>query len=116
MTEQVIYDRGYRGYDGPRLGPPGARKAVYREGVKRILGIGRKGRQKIFPWSLIAVAVVAAFIFIGLHWVIGNVEESIRQGLPTYGGLFDFYSGISLVFIAFAGPALLIPDRTSGAA
>jgi ABC-type transport system involved in multi-copper enzyme maturation permease subunit len=38
----------------------------------------------------------------------------LREGVPTYGGLFDFYSGISLLFIAFSGPLLLIPDRTAG--
>lgn len=114
MTDQVIFDRGYRKYEGPRTGPKGARKAVYRDGLRRVLGLGRKARRKIFPWSLIAVAMVAAAIIVGTHWVIGNVEESLREGVPTYGGLFDFYSGISLLFIAFAGPLLLIPDRTDG--
>jgi ABC-2 type transport system permease protein len=114
MTDQVIYDRGYRTYDGPRLGPKGARRAVYKDGVRRVLGLGRKARQKIFPWSLIAIALIAAAVFIGIHWTIGNIEESLRQEVPTYGGLFDFYSGISLLFIALAGPQLLIPDRTTG--
>jgi ABC-2 type transport system permease protein len=114
MTDQVIYDRGYRTYDGPRLGPRGARRAVFKDGVRRVLGLGRKARQKIFPWTLIAIALIAAAVFIGIHWAIGNIEESLRQEVPTYGGLFDFYSGISLLFIALAGPQLLIPDRTKG--
>ncbi len=114
MTDRVIFDRGYRKYDGPRMGPSGARSAVYRDGVRRVLGLGRKARRKIFPWSLIATAVIAAAIIIGTHWVIGNIDESFREGVPTYGGLFDLYSGISLLFIAFSGPLLLIPDRTEG--
>lgn len=114
MTDQVIYDRGYRIYEGPRLGPRGARRAVFKDGVRRVLGLGRKARQKIFPWTLIAIAIIGAAIFIGIHWAIGNIEESLREGAPTYGGLFDFYSGISLLFIALAGPQLLIPDRTTG--
>lgn len=114
MTDQVIYDRGYRTYDGPRLGPGGARRAVYKDGVRRVLGLGRKARLKVFPWSLIAIALIAAAVFIGIHWAIGNIEESLREGAPTYGDLFDFYSGISLLFIALAGPQLLIPDRTKG--
>ncbi len=114
MTDQVIYDRGYRTYEGERSGPAGARKAVYKDGIRRVLGLGRKARQKIFPWSLISIAVIAAAVFIGIHWAIGNIEESLREGVPTYGGLFDFYSGISLLFIALAGPQLLIPDRTKG--
>lgn len=115
MTDQIIYDRGYRTYDGPRTGPKGARRAVFRDGVRRVLGLGRKARLKIFPWSLITIALIAAAVFIGVHWAIGNIEESLREGVPTYGGLFDFYSGISLLFIALAGPQLLVPDRTSGA-
>jgi ABC-2 type transport system permease protein len=114
LADRVIFDRGYRNYDGPRLGPSGARSAVYRDGVRRVLGLGRKARRKVFPWSLIAIAAIAAAIIIGTHWVIGNIEESFREGVPTYGGLFDLYSGISLLFIAFSGPLLLIPDRTDG--
>lgn len=115
MTDQVIYDRGYRTYDGPRTGPGGARKAVFKDGLRRVLGLGRKARTKIFPWSLITIALISAAVFIGIHWAIGNIQESLREGVPTYGGLFDFYSAISLLFIALAGPQLLIPDRTSGA-
>ncbi len=114
MTDQVIYDRGYRTYDGDRLGPAGARRAVFKDGIRRVLGLGRKARQKIFPWALISIAIIAAAIFIGLHWAIGNIEQSLREGIPSYGGLFDFYSRISLLFIALAGPQLLIPDRTKG--
>lgn len=114
MTDQVIFDRGYRTYEGERTGPSGARRAVYREGLKRILGLGRKARLKVFPWSLISIALISAAIFIGIHWAIGDIAESVGQGVPSYGGLFDFYSAISLLFIAFAGPQLLIPDRTKG--
>lgn len=115
MTDQVIYDRGYRPYDGPLTGTAGARRAVYKEGLRRPLGLGRKARMKIFPWTLLSIALVAAAIFVGLHWAIGSIDESFRQGIPSYGGLFDFYSAISLLFIAFTGPLLLVPDRTSGA-
>lgn len=114
MTDQVIFDRGYRTYDGPRTGPSGARRAVYKEGLKRILGLGRKARLKIFPWSLISIALISAAVFIGIHWAIGDIAESVGEGVPSYGGLFDFYSAISLLFIAFAGPQLLGPDRTKG--
>jgi len=114
LADRVIFDRGYRKYDGPRLGPSGARAAVYRDGVRRVLALGRKPRAKVFPWSLIAIAVIAAAIIIGTHWVTGNLDQSLREGVPTYAGLFDFYAAIALLFIAFSGPLLLIPDRTAG--
>ena len=114
MTDQVIYDRGYRTYDGDRTGPGGARAAVYKDGIRRVLGLGRKARDKIFPWIMIAIAIGMAAIVIGVHWFIGDLAESLAEGVPSYGELFDLYSWIGLLFIAFAGPWLLIPDRTRG--
>jgi len=114
VTDQVIYDRGYRTYDGERTGPSGARRAVYKDGIRRTLGLGRKARDKIYPWLMIAIAVAMAAIVIGVHWLIGDLAESLAQDVPSYGELFDLYSWIGLLFIAFAGPWLLIPDRTRG--
>ncbi len=115
MTDQVIFDRGYRSYEGPRRGASGARRAVYKDGLRRILGLGRKARQKVFPWTLISVAVMAAIGFIGAHWAGRELAGgALADLLPAYGELFDFYSWVALLFIAFVGPALLIPDRTEG--
>lgn len=114
MTDQVIYDRGYRTYEGERTGPSGARRAVYKDGIRRILGLGRKARDKVYPWLMIAIALAMAAIVIGVHWLIGDLAESLSEGVPSYGELFDLYSWIGLLFIAFAGPWLLIPDRTRG--
>jgi ABC-2 type transport system permease protein len=114
MTDQVIYDRGYRTYDGERTGPGGARKAVYKDGIRRVLGLGRKAREKVYPWVMISIAIGMAAIIIGVHWFIGDLAQSLSEGVPTYGELFDLYSWIGLLFIAFAAPWLLIPDRTRG--
>jgi len=114
VTDQVIYDRGYRTYDGERTGPSGARKAVYKDGIRRVLGLGRKAREKIYPWLMIAIALAMAAVVIGVHWFIGDLAQSLSEGVPSYGELFDLYSWIGLLFIAFAGPWLLIPDRTRG--
>lgn len=114
MTDQVIYDRGYRTYDGERTGPGGARKAVYKDGIRRVLGLGRKAREKVYPWVMISIAIGMAAIIIGVHWFIGDLAESLAEGVPSYGELFDLYSWIGLLFIAFAAPWLLIPDRTRG--
>lgn len=114
MTDQVIYDRGYRTYEGERTGPSGARRAVYKDGIRRVLGLGRKARTKIYPWLMIGIALAMAAIIIGVHWFIGDIAQSLQEGVPTYGELFDLYSWIGLLFIAFAGPWLLIPDRTGG--
>lgn len=114
MTDGVIFDRGYRKYDGPRRGPAGARRAVYKEGLKRIFGLGRKTRAKIFPWTMMGIALITAIVIVGAHFAVGSIAGALAQGLPSYGDLFDAYSWISLIFIAYAAPQLLIPDRVNG--
>lgn len=114
MSDQVIYDRGYRTYDGERTGPAGARAAVYKDGIRRVLGLGRKARAKVYPWMMIAIALAMAAVVLGIHWFIGDIAQSLAEGIPSYGELFDLYSWIALIFIAFAGPWLLIPDRAEG--
>ncbi len=112
--DAVIYDRGYRSYEGERQGRAAIRRAVARDGIRRILGLRRKARRKILPWSLLVIGVVMAAVIIGLHFVAGSIAAGIAEGLPTYPHLFDLYSRVALLFIAVTGPELLIPDRTQG--
>lgn len=114
MTDQIIYDRGYRTYDGPRLGPRGGWRAIFKDGLRRVLGLGRKARMKIFPWALISIGLIIAAGLIGAHWLVGDIAESVGQGIPSYGEMYDIYGWIAIIFIALAGPQLLIPDRTKG--
>ena len=51
-----IFDRGYRTFDGERAGVGKAVRSVAWHTIRSILGLGRKGRHKVFP---IIVAVVA---------------------------------------------------------
>ena len=112
MADAVILDRGYRHYDGPRYGRAGAMRAIVREGIRRILGLRRKARRKIIPWSLIAITLVGATVFIAIHFIAG---EELGEVLGFRNGeLFDFLSVVWLLFIALAAPELLIPDRTQG--
>lgn len=114
MTDDVIYDRGYRRYDGPRLGVTGARRAVIRDGIRRVLGLRRKARRKILPWSLLAIAAMSAVVFVGLHFASTRIGIEDPSLLPRYGELFDFFSWVGILFIALAAPTLLVPDRTQG--
>ncbi|MFQ5966415.1 MAG: hypothetical protein ACE5MI_02255 [Acidimicrobiia bacterium] len=115
MSDAVILERGYRHYDGPRLGRKGAMRAIVWDGVRRTLGLRRKARRKIFPWSLIAVTFGGAAIFLALHYAASvALGGGIDLELPTYGEFFDFLGLIWLLFIALAAPELLIPDRAQG--
>lgn len=116
MNSPVILDRGYRRYDGPRRPPRAAEWAIFREGVKRVLGLGQKARRKILPWTLLAIAAAAAAGFVGVQFFATRLgaPADVIPNLPSYGELFDFYSWVSVVFIALAAPTLLIPDRVDG--
>jgi ABC-2 type transport system permease protein len=113
-SDAVIYDRGYRSYEGERRGRRAIRRAIARDGIRRILGLRRKARRKVLPWSLMVIGFVMAAVIIGLHFVAGSIAAAVAEGLPTYPHLFDLYSRVALLFIAVTGPELLIPDRTQG--
>lgn len=113
-ADAVIYDRGYRSYEGERRGRGAIRRAIARDGIRRILGLRRKARRKLLPWSLIVIGFVMAAVIIGLHFVSGSIAAGAAEGLPTYPNLFDLYSRVALLFMAVTGPELLIPDRTQG--
>jgi ABC-2 type transport system permease protein len=116
MSDAVIFDRGYRGYDGPRTGRRGAFWAVVREGIRRELGLRRKAKSKVLPWLLISISLISMAVVVGLHWAVQSfgVERLVADQLPSYGQYFDTASTLSLLFIALAAPQLLIPDRREG--
>jgi len=112
----IILDRGYRNYQGLRTGRRGAMRAIVKEGYRRVLGLRRKAKRKLFPWTLIALALVSAMVLIAIEWVSSSLPLPMdTSGLfPRYGEYFDFISNIALLFAAFTGPQLLVPDRTYG--
>ena len=102
-----IIDQGYRSYDGPRTGLPGAVRSVVRYSVRHTLGLGRTARHKILPWLAVAIALVPAVVFVGLAVVldIDIIEDEILPDFITTA-LF-FYCGIVV-------PDILVSDRRSG--
>lgn len=106
----VIIDRGYRPYTGERRGTLGAMGAIILDGFRRVLGIRRKARTKIYPWALIALMMMTAVIIASIAFFARGVEID----LPGNGEYFDFTSFVAMLFVALAGPQLLVPDRTQG--
>lgn len=114
MSDAVIFDRGYRAYEGELLGRGAVRRAIIRDGIRRILGLRRKARRKVLPWGLLGIALIVVSVLIGLQFVAGSIAAAIAEGLPSYPQLFDVYSRISLLFLAVTAPELLGPDRARG--
>ncbi|MBT5140617.1 MAG: hypothetical protein HOM37_16330, partial [Acidimicrobiaceae bacterium] len=65
MTAE-IFDRGYRRFEGERSGVPGAMRSVVWYTTKSMLGIGRKGRHKIFPVVVAVIAFLPTMIIFGV--------------------------------------------------
>jgi ABC-2 type transport system permease protein len=107
----AVYDRGYRPYEGPRGGRNAARWALWRLTVRRALGIRRSWRQKVLPWSLLALATVPAIVNVGIRFAIDDSPADLAE--------FEFltyreYVGVSsmlLLFVAVSAPDALCPDR-----
>lgn len=106
-----VFDLGYQAYDGPRLGRRGAVRAVVKDGLRRVLGLRRRARSKILPWSLLVIALLPAIVFLGIGVFAGNVVEGEIFGQAEY---FDLTSRVAVIFIALASGEMLIPDRTAG--
>jgi ABC-2 type transport system permease protein len=107
----AVYDRGYRPYQGLRGGRREATAALWRLSVRRALGLRRSWRQKVFPWSLLAITTVPAIVNVGVGYAIRDDPFE----LPDFE-FFTYreYVGVStalLLFVALTAPDVVCPDR-----
>jgi ABC-2 type transport system permease protein len=107
-----VFDLGYQPYDGDRLGRPATRSAIMRDGLRRVAGLRRKARRKILPWSLAAIAILPAVVFLALSVIIGEALDTEDFFGPVQ--YFSFNAFFTLIFVAFASAELMVPDRIYG--
>jgi ABC-2 type transport system permease protein len=112
MAEGVVFDLGYQPHDGPRLGRSGARRALVKDGLRRVLGLRRKARRKVLPVILMSIAVMPALFFTAFAVVAG--EFDISETIFGHADYFDLNGSMALIFVALAASELLIPDRVHG--
>ncbi len=108
-----IYDLGYQGYDGPRLGRRHAVGALVTHSLKGSFGIGRGGRAKIAPIGLAALAVIPAVVAVGLQALISRAGASGAEvGSPIrYDTYYGYIQTIVMLFVAAQAPELLGRDQ-----
>jgi ABC-2 type transport system permease protein len=113
----TVFDIGYQRYTGPREGRGRALRAVFKDGVRTALGLGRGPRAKVLPWFfigvLIAIALVMAIVA-GAAERLGGPGTAERANLPSHSDFYGIASIIMYVFGAIVGPELLCPDRREG--
>jgi ABC-2 type transport system permease protein len=113
----TVFDIGYRNYAGMREGIRRSRLAVYRNGVRTALGIGRGGRAKFLP---IGFMVVLAVIGLIMALIAGAVDRYTVAGmakqlnLPSHADYYGIAAIILFVFAAVVAPELLCRDKREG--
>jgi ABC-2 type transport system permease protein len=102
----AIYDLGYRGYDGPRLGRRAAFATLFWASLRAAFGLGRSGRSKVVPWGLSAIMIVPAA-------VAGAIQALAPGGLSPFN--YDNYlwdlQAILALFVAAQAPELVSSDQ-----
>jgi ABC-2 type transport system permease protein len=114
-----ILDRGYRRYEGRRMGVGGAIRTLSFQTMQRALGIRRSIWAKIFPFFSIFIAYVPAIVFVGMSVLLKDfLDRAIAEGgpnvLPTYGDYYVFVWAAIVVFVGFVAPEVLCTDRRNG--
>jgi ABC-2 type transport system permease protein len=110
-----IFDLGYQSYDGERTGRGARRAAIWRDGVRVALGLGRGAGAKFAPWLLIGLALVPMVVLVIISAVMSTAQEIAEDfELPSYADYYEFASVPIGLFAAVVAPQLLCPDRRDG--
>ncbi len=106
-----IHDIGYQRYEGPREGRSRALIALWINGMRTALGLGRGTRAKVLPILLFASAILPAAILVLIE-AIGGTSPTAEG--PSVHALYDSIVLILvLIFSAIIAPELLCADRRS---
>ena len=106
-----VFDLGYQHYTGPRQGRMRARKAVWVNGVRTALGLGRGWTSKVPPVMLF-IAVMFPAVVISIAASVVDLDDI--GDVPRHAGYYQVISVILILFSGIIAPELLCPDRRDG--
>jgi ABC-2 type transport system permease protein len=112
-----IYDLGYRGYEGPRLGRVTVLLSLLRQSLREAYGIGRGGRAKIAPFVLLAFAVFPAVLAVGFRALAAQTGagEQFEQEVPIRHDTYQSVTSLFVwLFVAAQAPELFGRDQRYG--
>ena len=104
-----IFDLGYRGYDGPRLGRRHAIATLYTQSLKWTFGIGRGGRAKIAPFALAGLTLLPAILAVGIRALAGPATDRVTPITPQ--NYLTFVQTFIAFFVTAQAPELLGRDQ-----
>ena len=115
MTQGTVFDIGYQSYTGAREGISRSQFAVFKDGVRIALGLGRGPRAKVLPWFFICVMGAIGLIMALVAGVVDRLAgPQAAEQLPSHADLYGILSIILFVFAAVVAPELLCRDRREG--
>jgi ABC-2 type transport system permease protein len=100
-----IFDRGYKHYDGPRLGRKQAFRSLVVYSMKRAMGIRKRWTAKVLPFLLYTSAVVPLVVMIGVSALVPDPE------FTRYSNFLTVIFLIIGIFVATTAPEMLCVDR-----
>jgi ABC-2 type transport system permease protein len=100
-----VFDRGYKHYEGERLGRRHARRALIGYSVKRAMGIKKSWTAKVIPMFLYIAVAMPVIISLGIRAFLPSAE------ILNYGEFFAFVFFLQGIFAATVAPEMLCPDR-----
>lgn len=112
-----IYDLGYRGYDGPRLGRLAVLVGLMRQSLQEAFGIGRGGRAKVAPFLLLILNTLPALLAVGFTALArqsgaGDILEAANPF--RHAGYWSLTSTLVMLFCAAQAPELFGRDLRYG--
>lgn len=102
----VIYDIGYRKYEGARLGRGYAFRTLYVHSLRSAFGLGRGGRALWIPWMLFAFICFPSAVSVAASAFAGGMAN-----LMSYDDVFAFVSLVIALFSAAQAPELVSRDQ-----
>jgi ABC-2 type transport system permease protein len=113
-----IYDLGYRGYEGPRLGRRAAIFALLTHSLRTAYGLGRSTRSKVMPVGLAVLAVLISLLGLGLLALFAQLGEAGKAfefiSPVKYATLFPILAVLVFLFCASQAPELFGRDQRAG--
>jgi ABC-2 type transport system permease protein len=109
-----VFDLGYQHYIGARTGRWTRRRAIWRDGVRISLGLGRGTGAKIAPWLLLGLALVPMLVLVVVAAFVGPATDPDDFELPSYGDYYEWAMVPLGLFAAVVAPLLICPDRRDG--
>lgn len=106
-----IFDIGYRGYDGPRLGRRHAVTTLVRHSTRSVFGLGRGGRAMIMPVICLGGPVLFALVLILFKAFAAQTPIGDMPLIPGHDAMFPNLSVFTVLFVAAQAPELLGRDR-----